>query len=991
MNNLHSNDEPAWKELAPVLDEAIEELQGPDREAIVLRFFEQRDLRAIGDFLGISDDAAQKRVSRALEKLRHGLTQRGVSLSIAALSALLASSAVAAPGGWASHIASRALESAVSKVPLVASLTALLGLPLAKVALGLAVAGLLTTAIVFRHRAPTPPQSSVASLKGAVTAQEIAAAASPETSSAAASDKAGGSSMSSRSLVLTILAADSNQPVPNVPIEFRGWEQNKFSGKKLAANRLGICEVSYPSNITDLELTARVDDFADTKLHWRPDRGDKIPARYTLRLTRPIEISGRVVNEEDEPVAEAKVGFNHEEDPITGAMTESHDFSWIEVPTDQQGHWRINRIAPEMIRRLYGSARHPDYTGSKMIFLARDSAQEEQLRSGTHVFRLGNAVIVHGYVVNSKGIALPEAKVLVGHQSDADSRTVTTDAEGSFEARGCRPGKTLVSAEAKGYAPSTIEADLSADMQPIRLTLVEGKVLRLLVVDRAGHPIPKANVWLNTFNDGPNASSAPQIQTDFSPLTDSEGRVVWNEAPDADLAFDVQAAKYMRFSNYKVHPDGEEHVITLQPALTIKGTVVDSAKGSPIPHFRITSGWPETALGQEKQVGHWSTLERFTVAFNDGKFEHSFDEPVLSGTADPAFMFKFEAEGYAPFISRVVKANEGTVQLEVRLQPSAATKITVLLPNRQPAPNTAVAFATPQQHISFTPGGFGRHNNISYVTDTGGQISWQRDETVMQIIAVNPSGFAQATPEELASDPTLQLRAWGRVEGTVTHRGKPIAGRELRLKQYPNDLNGAGARLDWDIHIKTDATGAFLFDKAPPGQFSLFYLAPEREPNVFTHAPMRDLIIRPGESTTVNYAEQGVTVTVRARWPEGVLRESKQSVFAAIQSADRPMPPAEIANDPKALGEWVQLPEIQEAYRKVRSYILNENTPGLWTAENVDPGDYTANFSVAIDGDAGQTRSAVLQGVRQLSIAADGTEDSLDLGELTLQKINSTR
>src|SRR5215471_18335241 len=75
MNALNESSEVNWKQLAPVLDEAMDELDTTDRDALVLRFFERREFRAIGAALGVSDDTAQKRVSRALEKLRELLAK----------------------------------------------------------------------------------------------------------------------------------------------------------------------------------------------------------------------------------------------------------------------------------------------------------------------------------------------------------------------------------------------------------------------------------------------------------------------------------------------------------------------------------------------------------------------------------------------------------------------------------------------------------------------------------------------------------------------------------------------------------------------------------------------------------------------------------------------------------------------------------------------------------------------------------------------------
>ena len=63
-------DETAWAGIAPVIDAELERLPAADREALVLRFFENRPLRDVGTALGTTEEAARKRVTRALEKLR---------------------------------------------------------------------------------------------------------------------------------------------------------------------------------------------------------------------------------------------------------------------------------------------------------------------------------------------------------------------------------------------------------------------------------------------------------------------------------------------------------------------------------------------------------------------------------------------------------------------------------------------------------------------------------------------------------------------------------------------------------------------------------------------------------------------------------------------------------------------------------------------------------------------------------------------------------
>lgn len=76
--------------LVPVIDGALSKLPPQDSQLLLMRFWQQRDWRSIGQSLGLSDDAAQKRMKRALERLRRILARRGITGTAGALSAVLA-------------------------------------------------------------------------------------------------------------------------------------------------------------------------------------------------------------------------------------------------------------------------------------------------------------------------------------------------------------------------------------------------------------------------------------------------------------------------------------------------------------------------------------------------------------------------------------------------------------------------------------------------------------------------------------------------------------------------------------------------------------------------------------------------------------------------------------------------------------------------------------------------------------------------------------
>jgi RNA polymerase sigma factor (sigma-70 family) len=87
-----------WEKLAPHLEAAMGRLNAADRALLVLRFYENKSGPEAAALLGIREDAAHKRVTRAIEKLRKFFAQRGVTLSGAAIAgAVSANSVQAAP------------------------------------------------------------------------------------------------------------------------------------------------------------------------------------------------------------------------------------------------------------------------------------------------------------------------------------------------------------------------------------------------------------------------------------------------------------------------------------------------------------------------------------------------------------------------------------------------------------------------------------------------------------------------------------------------------------------------------------------------------------------------------------------------------------------------------------------------------------------------------------------------------------------------------
>lgn len=93
---VQSPEEQAWEGVAPALEEAVSMLNDNDRHAVLLRFYEGKSLAEVGQKLGISEEAAKKRVARAVEKLRAFMGREGLSITVLLLIGLLMTNVVQA-------------------------------------------------------------------------------------------------------------------------------------------------------------------------------------------------------------------------------------------------------------------------------------------------------------------------------------------------------------------------------------------------------------------------------------------------------------------------------------------------------------------------------------------------------------------------------------------------------------------------------------------------------------------------------------------------------------------------------------------------------------------------------------------------------------------------------------------------------------------------------------------------------------------------------
>jgi RNA polymerase sigma factor (sigma-70 family) len=169
-SELNESSHAVWAQLEPLLDEAMASLGDTDRAVLALRYFENQTAAEIGRTLKLNEEAAKKRVGRALEKLRKFFTKRGVTSTAETIAgAISANSVHAAPVTLAKSVTAVALAKGAaasgSTLTLIKGALKIMAWTKVKTAIVSGVVVLLaagTTTVVIQHQHHLATRNDVA-------------------------------------------------------------------------------------------------------------------------------------------------------------------------------------------------------------------------------------------------------------------------------------------------------------------------------------------------------------------------------------------------------------------------------------------------------------------------------------------------------------------------------------------------------------------------------------------------------------------------------------------------------------------------------------------------------------------------------------------------------------------------------------------------------------------------------------------------------------
>ncbi|MDR3456093.1 MAG: sigma-70 family RNA polymerase sigma factor [Verrucomicrobiae bacterium] len=368
----NTQDPKVWEELSPLLDEALNDLNEDDRQTLLLRFFGQKSMRDVGAALGVSEDAAKMRVSRALERLRTKFGVGGAACTVAVLGALLTEHAVeAAPGPLIARLSAMELSAKAGAVGIGGLLGALLRMPKFNLVAGVVVLAVVGFSLVQMVRSFTAPIPKLALANPSTNPPVVVVKSNdsksfdalpplrPEEAGLAA---AAPTSPPNTMIAFQVLDAETGTPLAGTEIHAAYFGAGGMGeSHDLLTDASGAAAIPEPDDATK---NVGPNVFVTAEGHVPKVEGFRspVPADYTIRLDPALTAGGLVVDEAGLPVAGVKIMIQGPGNKL--GQIENIDFQTCPVTNHEDGSWSCSYVPRDFTNEIRFILKKPGYAAT---------------------------------------------------------------------------------------------------------------------------------------------------------------------------------------------------------------------------------------------------------------------------------------------------------------------------------------------------------------------------------------------------------------------------------------------------------------------------------------------------------------------------------------------------------------------------------------------------------------------------------------------------
>lgn len=700
-------------------------------------------------------------------------------------------------------------------------------------------------------------------------------------------------------------------------------------------------------------IAVRREGFASRGRSWLIPPGvapERVPATAEFRLQRGQTVGGVMRDEAGLPLPGVRVrlfasGYQYGP-PGERDYPEFWQSPDTQTPTttDEKGRWEVSdfpidldqvriecRRPDGMVHRFEGRKREvssvpiPEPEWGAPLDLEAFHAKEAALV-------LPTGFVVRGRVLDPDGKPVSGARVRTafGHPAPTRAGETRSDASGRFEFRHRTPIEWILTAEAPGFAISSTVVTAGEAMPETEIRLDPLSPLRLKVTDPAGTPIAGARVSADTQNSG------PQI-LDYSGTSDSEGNLVWTQAPAGPLAFTIQTEDAGRERFVKLARGERNREVRVRPSnatnIVVTGKCVEVGTGRPISVATIAFRGQYTA--------QFSTVELETVTnLGEGRFRLEIPLSWFYPRVTRTYQLRLWAPGVGRVTTEPRDFDDGDWELTVPFRRGGAIQGIVRRPNGQPAWDAVVAVSqTPWRNIILSDRGIHERSDLlqSY-TDVMGQYGIDDPGGDAVVLIRHQDGFLELEANQLRTNADVTLLPYGRIEGVLPDAQRTRQEGTVLLSRDSYGRFG----MNWSLYqmAKTGPDGTFVLTNVPAGSYVLNRPFPSPEgPYLDSHPQL--VRVESGATVRVTYGGDGRPVVGRVRGRD----LHWQAVYHRLVAV--PNPPQPRWPDPSRFASAESYQRFTKGYEAMnawyaqnRGYGVMVARDGSFRAEDVPSGTY---------------------------------------------------
>jgi beta-lactamase regulating signal transducer with metallopeptidase domain len=768
-----------------------------------------------------------------------------------------------------------------------------------------------------------------------------------------------------RHLGVTLIDAGTSNVIGGAKVEASVTSAGYSGSRDYAANGSGIADVLLPDDaVTSVTIEASAKDYSPTKHRFEFSGTNPVPAFVTVRLHGGATIGGIVLNKAGNPVegVEVEVYRFWTGSDAMDKPGEDTGFGNKRTRTGADGRWEVSSIPKNRLNRIGISFNHDDYVRASVGGISQEAGVEAALLEKRYEMRLVPALSVSGIVLNPDGQPVAKADVRVGQRFSTNAKEGTTDASGRFRIGGQKLGETVVTARAKGLGAAAEKITITDNTPEITLTLKPARVFSGLVTDADNQPL--ADVWLAVDTvHGPDRDDLQNEFAEFSTRTAADGTWTWDSGPDLEMEFRFQKEGYGGKTGVKIKPDEPTTVVMNKPREVV-GVVLDAESGEPVKEFRL-----------EPRGNWWSQSDARSFTDANGRFTFSVPQ-------DHYDKFHVTSPTHEPIDEPIPAAVNGVIQMTIRLKPAEDWSGVVVDEAGRPVAGATVALTSLQEQVMLQGDRLESwRESAMVVTGADGAFKLSPAQNPTGVAAAAASGFGFMSVEEFRQARRIRLAPFGAVEGTYRGRVDNDGTARLSLQLFNGSGGGyVGISGNWGgLQNPTPGGTRFSFAKVPAGSHQLIRLV-QAGANSWSHQPLKDVVIEPGRTTTVDIDVEGSRVTGRLLLGEAANVPGIQwHVTVSTASRWKPNP----SMSPDEIQKLVADPEFQKAMQRIRHFQCQVRPDGTFEAQDVPNGAYDLNAVgfVMKDGQPIQSWNAT----KTFTIPEGTATDSvLDIGAIPL-------